>query len=337
MIYAELERLGFPVPEESPAARVRRSLPPSHPWAKPKTTPAMQDNLIHSRMWNRTALNRLPITKTTEKENSTLFVISNFVAVHIRRGDYENHCQALSKLGIPFNSWDMLGTYSTKDPKPPYGLDPEIYPIDPRFINETFPALPDTLYSPPYSTSFPHDRHGRVNPADLSREQLYKLHCWPNLTAIINKLRDVKDLHPGLEEVYLMTNGTPDFVDGLKHLLYEGGWRRVRSSLDLKLTDTAVAVSQAVDMALATWAEVFVGNGVGLPYRNKLLCRKMNCHAAVFQSDFKYCRIPTRSRSQTKHNSLLLRGIFEYGMMRTITTGLPEVDRGGNYDGRRPV
>jgi len=158
----------------------------------------------------------------------------------------------------------MLGTYSTNDTKLPYGLDPEIYPIDPRFIDETFPALPDTLYSPPYSTSFPHNRHGRVNPADLSKEQLYILHCWPNLTAILDKLRDVRALHPGLEVVYLMTNGKPSFVDGLKHLLYEDGWRSVRSGLDLKLTDAAAAVSQAVDMALATWAEVFVGNGVSL-------------------------------------------------------------------------
>ena len=90
------------------------------------------------------------------------------------------------------------------------------------------------------------------------------LHCWPNVTPIINKLRDVRDLHPGLEEVYLMTNGKPSFVDDLKHLLYEDGWRSVRSGLDLKLTDAAAAVSQAVDMALANWAEVFVGNGVGL-------------------------------------------------------------------------
>lgn len=229
-------------------------------------------------------------------ENPTPFVISKFVAVHIRRGDYENHCQILSREGIQFNSWDMLGTYSTQDPKPPYGLDPKMYPIDIRFINNTFPALPDTLYSPPFSTSFPHDQNGRVNPADLSREQLYKLHCWPNLTAIISKLRHVRDLHPGLEEVYLMTNGTPDFVDGLKHLLYEGGWRSVKSSLDLKLTDAAVAVSQAVDMALATWAEVFVGNGVGLLHLMKIPCSQMNRYAAVFQSDFKHRRVPTRSR-----------------------------------------
>lgn len=307
MIHAELERLGFPVPDESPAARVRRSLPPSHPWARPRIIPSMQDNFTRTSMWNQIPFNRLLITRSTERDFSTPFVISKLVAVHIRRGDYETHCQTLSREGIQFNSWDMLGTYSTKDPKPPYGLDPEIYPIDPRFINETLPALPDTLYSPPYSTDFPHDRHGRVDPAGLSREQLYKMHCWPNLTAIINKLRDVKDLHPELEEVYLMTNGTPDFVDGLKHLLYEGGWKTVRSGLDLKLTDAAIAVSQAVDMALATWAEVFVGNGVGLSSFNDIPWSKMNHYVAVFQPDFKHCRVPTRSRSQTKDKSFLLR------------------------------
>ena len=307
MIHAELERLGFPVPEESPAARVRRSLPPSHPWARPKNLPSMQGTFDLNSMWNRIPLDRLPTTRLTEKDISTPFVISKLVAVHIRRGDYEDHCQTLSKEGLQFNSWDMLGTYSTKDPTPPHGLDPMIYPIDPRFINETFPALPDTLYSPPYSTAFPHDQHGRVDPAELSREQLYKLHCWPNLTAILNKLRDVKDLHPGLEEVYVMTNGTPEFVEGLKHLLYEGGWRSVKSSLDLKLTDAAIAVSQAVDMAVATWAEVFVGNGVGLSSFMKIPCSKMNRCATVFQPDFKYCRVPTRARSQTKDKLFLLK------------------------------
>jgi hypothetical protein len=264
MIHAELERHGFPVPEESPAAMVRRSLPLSHPWAKSQITSPVQSNLTRSSLWTHIHFDRLLISRSTEKENSTPLVISKLVAVHVRRGDYETHCQTLSTDGLQFNSWDMLGLYSTNDTKSSYGLDPEIYPIDPRFINEIFPALPDNLYSPPYSTSFPHDRHGRVNPADLSREQLYMLHCWPNLTAIINKLRDVRDLHPGLEEVYLMTNGKQNFVDELKHLLYEDGWRSVRSGWDLKLTDAAAAVSQAVDMALATWAEVFIGNGVGL-------------------------------------------------------------------------
>lgn len=55
-----------------------------------------------------------------------------------------------------------------------------------------------------------------------------------------------------------MTNGTPDFVDDLKHLLYEGGWRNIRSGLGLKPTDAVIAVLQAVDMTLATWAKVFV-------------------------------------------------------------------------------
>lgn len=264
MIHTELEHCGFPVPEESPAAHVRRSLPPSHPWAKTQNSSSMQSSFTHSSMWIQILIGHLPITRSSEKEISTLFVVPKFVAVHIRRGDFETHCKTLSEEGFQFNSWNMLGTYSTNSSKPPYGLDPKIYPIDPRFINETFPALPDTLYSPPYSTSFPHDWHGRVDPAGLSKEQLYMLHCWPNVTPIINKLRDVRDLHPGLEEVYLMTNGKPSFVDDLKHLLYEDGWRSVRSGLDLKLTDAAAAVSQAVDMALANWAEVFVGNGVGL-------------------------------------------------------------------------
>lgn len=51
----------------------------------------------------------------------------------------------------------------------------------------------------------------------------------------------------------------------------------------------------------------------------------MNCYTAVLQSDFKHRRVPSRSRSQTKHKSFLLRYIIEYGMIKitytpTITT-----------------
>ena len=61
----------------------------------------------------------------------------------------------------------------------------------------------------------------------------------------------------------------------------------------------------------------------------------MNCCAAVLQSDFKHRRVPSRSRSQTKHKSFLLRYIIEYGMIKitytpTITTRAPEGERAGD-------
>ena len=59
-----------------------------------------------------------------------------------------------------------------------------------------------------------------------------------------------------------MTNGGDRWVGGLVELLLEDGWKSVRSSKELVLGDAALAVSQGVDMAVGTWAEVLVGNGV---------------------------------------------------------------------------
>jgi hypothetical protein len=59
-----------------------------------------------------------------------------------------------------------------------------------------------------------------------------------------------------------MTNGKGRRVGGLIELLLEDGWKSVRASGDLVLSDAARAVSQGVDMAVGHWAEVFIGNGV---------------------------------------------------------------------------
>ena len=82
------------------------------------------------------------------------------------------------------------------------------------------------------------------------------------MDGIRDKLAMVRRAHPALEDVYLMTNGEERWVGGLVELLLEDGWKNVRSSRDLVLSDAAQAVSQAVDMAVGNWAEVFVGNGV---------------------------------------------------------------------------
>ncbi len=59
-----------------------------------------------------------------------------------------------------------------------------------------------------------------------------------------------------------MTNGEDQWVGGLIELLLEDGWKSVRSTKELVLSDAAHAASPAVDMAIGNWAEVFIGNGV---------------------------------------------------------------------------
>ena len=189
-------------------------------------------------------------------------VLHNLVAVHVRRGDFGPHCKFLAENNVFWNSWNALGTYSRENATLPKVFNSEEFKIDARYVNASYPRLPDSIFDPPYSVAHPHDAGGRVDPAILTREQLWYLHCWPRLDGIRDKLAAVRKVHPELEDVYLMTNGKEQWVGGLIELLLEDGWRSVRASKDLVLSDAARAVSQGVDMAVGNWAEVFIGNGV---------------------------------------------------------------------------
>jgi len=177
--------------------------------------------------------------------------------VHVRRGDYEEHCKNLASFGASWNSWAAFGTYSRDNMTLPYASM-----LDARYVNASYPPLPDSILDPPYSRAYPHDADGRVlDQVNLTREQLSFLHCWTRLDTIRDKLAAVRRAHPSLEDVYLMTNGQERWVGALIELLLEDGWKSVRASRDLVLSDAARAVSQGVDMAIGHWAEVFVGNG----------------------------------------------------------------------------
>jgi len=193
---------------------------------------------------------------------STPYVLRKLVAVHVRRGDFAAHCKLLAENKIFWNSWNALGTYSRNNATISKGFNSEEFKIDARYVNASYPRLPDSIFDSPYSTAYPHDAGGKVDPAILTREQLWYLHCWPRLDGIRDKLAAVRRVHPELEDVYLMTNGKERWVGGLMELLLEDGWKSVRAGRDLVLSDAARAVSQGVDMAIGSWAEVFIGNGV---------------------------------------------------------------------------
>ena len=213
--------------------------------------------------------------------DSMPYVLHGLVAVHVRRGDYEGHCPLLASVGELWNSWNAFGIYSRDNATVPMHLDPE-FKIDPQWFNTSYPHLPDSIFDAPYSTAYPHDMEGKVDPTTLTGKQLLYLHCWPRMDSIRDKLAAVRRAHPELETVYLMTNGEDQWVSGLIELLLEDGWRSVRSSKELVLSNVAQAVSQGVDMAVGNWAEVFVGNGV----------RKSTLNGGVCRADEMYGRRP---------------------------------------------
>ena len=89
---------------------------------------------------------------------------------------------------------------------------------------------------------------------------------------IVRRVREVRTtLLPAtpLSRVYVLTNGRPEWLVELKEALQAdarssglGEWAHIGTSRDLRLTREQRHNSQAVDMAVAQRAEVFIGNGV---------------------------------------------------------------------------
>lgn len=66
-----------------------------------------------------------------------------------------------------------------------------------------------------------------------------------------------------MKRLYILTNGKKDWVAELEERLLEAGdWETVFSSRDMVLAPEQKYVAQAIDMAIAERAAVFLGNGV---------------------------------------------------------------------------
>lgn len=116
--------------------------------------------------------------------STTSPTIKGLIAVHLRRGDFKMHCHWLADRIEPFAGWNQF----------PFLLD--------RF------TPPETL------------------PGYLSRgknHDLYMSRCWPEIDHIVRRLREIRRLHPGLERVFVLTNGKKDWVDKLKAALVQSG------------------------------------------------------------------------------------------------------------------
>ncbi|KAJ7033565.1 hypothetical protein C8F04DRAFT_1104333 [Mycena alexandri] len=154
--------------------------------------------------------------------------IRGLLGLHLRRGDYEEHCNNLAWWGAGFNAWNAFG-------EPP--------------ARETgrFPPLPDYLSQ--------HTNESRFDAA--------LRHCWPSPEIIVERARAVRAEAHGqqLSTVYMATNGKPEWVTDVAAKLRADGWDMVSSSVQMQLSRDEFAVSQAVDMGVLVAAETFIGVG----------------------------------------------------------------------------
>ncbi|KAJ7364733.1 hypothetical protein DFH08DRAFT_950296 [Mycena albidolilacea] len=159
--------------------------------------------------------------------------IFGLLALHLRRGDYAEHCANLAFWGSEYNVWNKFGNTSLPNPDP----------------KSAYPLLPDHLSVP----------------AGMSRHNASYAHCWPTPDAVLVKVRAVRAEAAAAGQkfstVYMATNGEAVWVGEIADRLRAEGWALVGSSLDMQLARDEQAVSQAVDMGVLVAAETFIGNG----------------------------------------------------------------------------
>ena len=185
---------------------------------------------------------------------------------HVRRGDYGEHCKSLAWAKVEYGYWASFGSYSVSQLTFPPGVPH--HDIRPDHVDPTPTRLNGTLYDPPFARHFPRNPDGTVDPTTLALERLIQHHCYQDLDAVRNRLYAVREWQRAkgreLKHVFLLSNGSENWIGALKELLKEDGWEEITTSSDVSLSEDGQAVNQGIDMAMAIWVEVFLGNGVCL-------------------------------------------------------------------------
>ncbi|EGN95102.1 hypothetical protein SERLA73DRAFT_187410 [Serpula lacrymans var. lacrymans S7.3] len=162
--------------------------------------------------------------------------IPGLLALHVRRGDFENHCQHLANWSADWNAWNTL------------------------------PELPDTFVRPTDGG------WGETSEANMN---MYIQRCYPSIEQIVEKVKAVvaASVDP-LRYVYIMTNGAVPWVEELKtSIKSSGNWDHVGSSRDLQLTWEEKYVAHGLDMFVASRAQILIGNGWSSLTSNVVLLR----------------------------------------------------------------
>jgi hypothetical protein len=153
-------------------------------------------------------------------------VIEGLLVMHIRRGDFEQHCKNLAEWSSTFTAFNQLPG-----------------------ITDRFTVLP----------------RGPKGHLTKDGAKAYQKACYPTIQGIVQRVGEIRATESGkrLKNIYVMTNGKREWVAELKAaFLAADDWDNIASSRDLELNDEQRFVAQAADMLIGQRADVFVGNGV---------------------------------------------------------------------------
>ena len=185
-----------------------------------------------------------PLVEDAFKINQQLFTLSHatppstpelryppipgLLALHVRRGDFEAHCPWLRHLKSAFTG---LNTQ-------PGTMDKNIKLIE--------------------------NRDGSLTQASADA---FQRACYPDTDQIVERVRQIRMTEEGkdLRNIFIMTNGSPEWVQELKDaLMKDYQWEQISSSLQMQVSWEQKFVAQSVDMMIGQRADVFIGNGVSV-------------------------------------------------------------------------
>ncbi|KZV76431.1 hypothetical protein PENSPDRAFT_598317 [Peniophora sp. CONT] len=170
--------------------------------------------------------------------------LKGLLALHLRRGDFKNHCENLANWRSEYNAFNVR------------------------------PDFPDQVQAPPGGGG------GTHTDETLG---WYVDHCFPDIPRIVKRVKElraeVKGQGRSLDRIYILTNGDREWIKKLKEELRDAGeWKSIATSRDLETDWEQEFVKQAADMLIATRAEVFVGNGWSSLSSNVNLLRMAQKH-----------------------------------------------------------
>jgi hypothetical protein len=162
------------------------------------------------------------------------------MAIHVRQGEFAKACSDFAKWNSTWYGWNQL------------------------------PELPDK-FIPPIG-DMPGDETPDIIP-------YYLEHCLPSTDMLINKIHKSRDdyiangMHRHLDVMFLLTDGTTEWVNQFKAALSKDGWHTIVTSKDIQYADDEqLGVNLMVDMDIARRAAVFIGNGVSACHFHHIKC-----------------------------------------------------------------